>query len=80
MKTRVQRWGNSLAVRIPKTYAVEAGLVDDATVELRLEKGRLVLELASPAAPKLEELLEGINESNIHGEVDAGSSVGAEVW
>ena len=35
MKTKVQRWGNSLAVRIPKTLAEEVGLTDDSPIEMR---------------------------------------------
>ena len=40
MKTRVQKWGNSLALRIPKSFAVEAGLRANAAVELSLVEGR----------------------------------------
>lgn len=43
MKTRVQKWGNSLAVRIPKSFAAEAGLHANASVELSLVDGALVL-------------------------------------
>ena len=39
MKTRVQKWGNSLAVRIPKSFAAEVGLHEDAAVELSVAKG-----------------------------------------
>jgi antitoxin MazE len=80
MKTRVQRWGNSLAVRIPKSFATEVGLSDDSPVELRLQKGKLVLEPATPAPPSLEDLLRGVRKSNLHGEVDSGSPQGNEVW
>jgi len=40
VKARVQRWGNSLAVRIPRAFADDLGLVDGAAVELTLEKAR----------------------------------------
>lgn len=80
MKTRVQRWGNSLAVRIPKAYAAEVGLDDGSPVELRVDRGKIVLELAAPPAPKLEDLLSKVRKSNLHGEVDTGQPVGREVW
>lgn len=80
MKTRVQRWGNSLAVRIPKTYAAEVGLQDDSPVELRVDRGRIVLEPTVPPAPKLEDLLSKVRKSNLHGEIDTGRAVGREVW
>jgi len=80
MKTRVQRWGNSLAVRIPKAFATEVGLHDDSPVELRLHQGKLILEPAAPVAPTLEELLLGVRKSNLHREVDTGAPQGTEAW
>ena len=80
MRTRIQKWGNSLAVRIPKAFAVEVGLEKDREVELSVEKGRLVV--VSPATPSytLEELLAGVRPSNLHGETDWGPPVGKEIW
>lgn len=80
MKTRVQKWGNSLAVRIPKVFAEEVGLADDAPVEIRLVKGGLLLEPASEWTPSLAELLDAVDESNLHGEVDTGLAQGREAW
>jgi antitoxin MazE len=42
MKTRVQKWGNSLALRIPKAFAAKAKLCEDAPVELTFVKGTLL--------------------------------------
>ena len=47
MRVRVQKWGNSLAIRIPKPFAVEAGVEQGAEVELAVSRGRLV---AAPIA------------------------------
>jgi antitoxin MazE len=80
MRTRVQRWGNSLAVRIPKSFAEEVGLEDESAVELKLDRGKLVLEPSGPEAPSLEDLLRGVRKSNLHGEVDTGPVHGKEVW
>ena len=80
MRTKVQRWGNSLAVRIPKTFAEEAGFKDDSPIEMRLVKGGLLLEPSTDVSPSLEELLKGVTEANIHGEVDTGPAQGAEAW
>jgi antitoxin MazE len=80
VKTRIQRWGNSLAVRIPKTFAEEVGLKDDSPIEMRLVKGGLVIEPITPYAPTLEELLEGVTPENTHGEVDWGPARGREFW
>ena len=80
MRTRVQRWGNSLAVRIPKTFAEEVGLRDDSPVDLRLSQGRLVLEPSAPRPPSLDKLLGRVSKANLHGEFDTGPAQGREVW
>jgi antitoxin MazE len=80
MKTRVQKWGNSLALRIPKSFAVEAGLHANSHVELSLVEGTLVVQPVKAAPLKLEELLRGITEENRPGEWDTGPAVGKEVW
>lgn len=80
MRTRVQKWGNSLALRIPKAFAEEVGLEQDGEVDLSVDKGRLVV--VPPVRPSytLEELLEGVRPSNLHEETDWGPPVGKEVW
>jgi len=80
MKTRVQRWGNSLAVRIPKSFAEEVGLRDDSPVDLRLSHGRLVVEPSSPPPPSLDDLLRKVRRTNLHTEVDTGPAQGREAW
>ncbi|MDA1278367.1 MAG: AbrB/MazE/SpoVT family DNA-binding domain-containing protein [Verrucomicrobia bacterium] len=80
MKTRIQKWGNSLALRIPKSFAIEAGLREDAPVNLSLVNGQVVIQPISPEPPTLDELLRGVTDENIHGEWDTGPVVGREVW
>ena len=80
MKTSVHRWGNSLAVRIPKSLAEEVGLSDGGSIELRLVSGGLLIEPSSAPPLRLEDLLGGIEDNNIHEEVDTGPSEGREAW
>jgi antitoxin MazE len=80
MRTRVQKWGNSLALRIPKAFAVEAGLSPNAAVQLSVVKGALVVRSVAPEAPTLEELLRGVTDENLPGEWQTGPAVGKEVW
>jgi antitoxin MazE len=80
VRTRVQKWGNSLAVRIPKIFAEEVGLADDSSVEMRLVKGGLLVEPTPEWGSSLSEMLEDVTEDNLHGEVDWGDPVGGEVW
>lgn len=80
MKTRIQKWGNSLAVRIPKSFAAEARLAEETPVELSLVEGKLLVQPLTPKQPTLEELLRDVTDENLHGEWDTGPSVGREVW
>lgn len=78
MKTRVQKWGNSLALRIPKSLAVDAGLREDSPVELSLAGNTLTVQSLAPESFTLENLLQGVTDQNIHGEWDTGPAVGKE--
>ena len=80
MRTRIQKWGNSLAVRIPKSYAVEARLEQDLPVELSMENGKLVMQPVTMPEFTLEELLSQMTEENLHGEAEVGPAAGKEVW
>jgi antitoxin MazE len=80
MRTKVQKWGNSLAVRIPKAFAIEVGLERDHDVELSVQGGRLVVEPSASPSYTLEELLSGVRPSNLHRETNWGPPVGKEVW
>ena len=80
MKTRVQKWGNSLALRIPKFFAAEAGIREDTAVELSLTNGKLVIQPVAQEPPTLDELLRGVTDQNLHDEWDTGPAVGREVW
>lgn len=80
MKTYVRKWGNSLALRIPKSFAEEAGLIEDAAVEVSLIEGKLVVQHITPQPLTLDQLLRGITDANLPGEWDTGPAVGREVW
>lgn len=79
MITTIQRWGNSLAVRIPKPFAAQAELSENSQVDISVDAGRIVL---TPAVRewRLEELVGGITHANTHAEIAWGDRAGAEVW
>lgn len=79
METRVQRWGNSLALRIPKSLADEVGLKDNSPVQLSLRDKQLVIVPVKPAL-SLDALLAQVTDANRHGEVQTGDAVGGEAW
>ena len=80
MKTKLHMWGNSLALRIPKPFATEAGLENQSPIELLLEEGKLIISKSTESPLSLEDLLQGVTAENIHREVETGSPVGNEVW
>ena len=80
MRTRVQKWGNSLALRIPKSFAAEVGLQKEAPVEISLANGGLVIRPVAEPKLTLKQLLSRVTEKNLHREVDTGPAVGKEAW
>ena len=79
MKTRIQKWGNSLAVRIPRGVAEEARVEENTTVEVVVRSGKLTIVPVDPALT-LESLVAGITDENRHDEVETGRPVGKENW
>ena len=79
MKTRIQRWGNSLALRIPKAFAAQASLEENSSVDLELDGDTLVVR-AARREWALEELVDCISQSNVHRAVSWGGTRGSEIW
>jgi antitoxin MazE len=79
MQARIQKWGNSLALRIPRPFATQAGIDNDSLVDVSIVENRLVITPLGPSY-SLAELLRDVTEDNIHDEVDAGAPVGNEAW
>jgi antitoxin MazE len=79
MYVKAQRWGNSLAVRIPKAIADLARLREQDEVEMELADGVIRLR-PRVQEPSLEELLAGVTPDNLHEEADFGRPVGREAW
>ena len=80
METRVQKWGNSLALRIPKRVCEEAGLKYNSRVNVILNERQIIIEAVSNEALCLDDLLDDITEENLHAEIATGPAVGAERW
>ena len=80
MTVLVKKWGNSAAVRIPAAVLAEAGLEIDEPVEVRQERGRIIIEPARTLRFELKDLLDAIRPDNLHDPIDTGAPVGREVW
>ncbi|MBI2466438.1 MAG: AbrB/MazE/SpoVT family DNA-binding domain-containing protein [Candidatus Rokubacteria bacterium] len=80
MRMQIQKWGNSLALRIPKPFAEDADVRKGTVVDLSVSEGKLVVAAARRQKPALKELLAKVNRRNLHGEVDSGPPTGRGSW
>ena len=83
MKVEFLKWGNSLALRVPKAFAEEVGAVEGKPAEMTVDNGVLVIKVAQPKKRRrynLEKLIDEITENNRHPEIDWGPPVGNEIW
>jgi antitoxin MazE len=80
MNGQLRKWGNSLAVRIPKPVAEAAKLREGDPLEFKVNGARVIEIRAAQTKPTLEQLIQGITPENRHGEQDWGRPVGRELW
>ncbi|BFU90236.1 MAG TPA: AbrB/MazE/SpoVT family DNA-binding domain-containing protein [Nitrospira sp.] len=80
MKTTAQKWGNSLAIRVPKSVAAQVGLKAHDDLEIEVQDGNVVLKPHLRRVYRLEDLVKQITPKNVHGEIDTGTPVGRENW
>ncbi len=80
MVTKIQKWGNSLALRIPKALAEEAGLEQGKPVDLQVEDGEIRIRKRRRKRYNLDEMLATVPDDYDEGEWDTGPPVGNEVW
>jgi antitoxin MazE len=80
VQTRIQKWGNSLGLRIPRSFAAEAQVEEGATVDLSVDNGRLMVRPLRVRKYSLSALLRKVSRGNLHGEVSTGKAVGRERW
>jgi len=79
MKATIQKWGNSLAIRIPKNITKDTRVSEGSNIDIMIENGKIVL---SPIKKEysLKELLKNITIENIHSEISTGDQTGGEIW
>jgi antitoxin MazE len=80
MHVRVQKWGNSLAVRIPKPLAEDAEVKEGTVLNLAVSEGKVIATPVSKKKLSLKQLLAKVNKKTLHDEIDFGSPVGREIW
>jgi antitoxin MazE len=78
METIVRKWGNSLGIRIPNTIVRELSLKDGSCVDIK-DKGEEII-IRPKEKNNLSEILNKIDEKNIHNEIETNGPVGNEIW
>jgi antitoxin MazE len=76
---KVQKWGNSLAIRIPRGFAEQLMVQQGSEVDLSLDGDRLVIK-PKRRELSLSELLAQVTDENIHAEIATAEPTGREVW
>ena len=79
MKTKIQKWGNSLGVRLPKNITEQKSLRDGCGVNVVLKDDQIVIEPVKEDIT-LDSLLSDVSAGNLHSETDWDSAQGNEVW
>jgi antitoxin MazE len=80
METTVQKWGNSLAVRLSKHVVEETNIKEGSRVGVEVDNGKIVLEVRGRKQYSLRSLLARVSRRNVHGESDLGRAEGKEIW
>lgn len=83
MRQKVQKWGNSLSVRIPKVVADELRLQPNSEVDIFIEESMLIIKPVTQATLPvydLDQLLSGVTPDKLHDETDWGPVAGKELW
>ena len=80
MKSTIQKWGNSLAIRIPKSFASQINLFQGTEIDLVLFDNKIQIEPIKEKKLSLDDLLSNVTDDNIHKEIDTGAPVGKEIW
>jgi antitoxin MazE len=80
MEAKIKKWGNSLGVRIPKSFTTKAGITDGSSIEINMEGDKITIVPLQKDEYKLDELLSMVSEENVHYEIETGGPIGNEVW
>ncbi|MEN9361217.1 MAG: hypothetical protein RL095_2752 [Verrucomicrobiota bacterium] len=79
MEGTIQKWGNSLALRLPRQLTQEAGLSEGSAIDIIEDQGRIIIT-PKPRTYKLEELLQEVRDDNRHDDYSSGKPQGREIW
>ncbi|EEV19090.1 AbrB/MazE/SpoVT family DNA-binding domain-containing protein [Treponema vincentii] len=77
MQAVVQKWGNSLGLRIPSLWAKDNNIKNGSKIEIIAEKGKMII---LPQKKSLEDFMNLVTDKNLHSEINTFEAVGKEEW
>jgi len=80
MRIKIQKWGNSMALRIPKSFADQVSIKLGSSVDLSIQDGKIIIEPLKTEEYDLKLLVDTINEANLHNEYMVDEPRGKEIW
>ncbi len=80
MAAFITKWGNSLAIRIPRSVAEQVHITEGTAINFSVEGNSIVITPQKRKKYTLDELLEGMTPDKFHPELDSGNAVGNEDW
>lgn len=80
METKVKKWGNSLGVRIPKSFSTQAGITEGSSIEMNIDGDKIIIAPKHKNEYSIEEMISMISEDNVHYEIKTDGPVGKEIW
>lgn len=80
MNIQVQKWGNSLAIRLPKAFANQTQIGEGTLVEVKQEDESIIIRPVVKGKYSLKKMLAEVNAKNLHKENKVTEVLGKEVW
>ena len=79
MTTKIQKWGNSLGVRLPKALFESGQFAEGTEVTINQKDSEIILKVAKKKLPTLKEVMKGMTRENFEPMLDWGPDVGKEI-
>lgn len=80
METKIQKWGNSLGIRLPKSVTQGHELAAGSVVRVTTKDKKIILERVEKPSATIDELVASITKDNLHQEINWGKARGNEIW
>lgn len=79
MQVALNKWGNSVGLRMPNSILLELGIGCGNKLEIKVENGKAIMEPVDDKKDRLAKLLKAIKPDNLHGESITSVTMGNEI-